>query len=60
MNPALDSLWRYQSTLLHLLRTMPTDLWDITETRGVEGDDEEEYRLLEIVRSKTTSLAEQH
>ncbi|KAJ7254807.1 hypothetical protein C8J57DRAFT_610939 [Mycena rebaudengoi] len=31
MNPALASLWQYQATLLHLLRTMPNDLWDIAK-----------------------------
>ncbi|KAJ7280712.1 hypothetical protein C8J57DRAFT_1563715 [Mycena rebaudengoi] len=51
MNSALDFLWRYQGTLLHLLRTMPHDVWDITETRFVEDDDEENMRLT-IVRSR--------
>ncbi|KAJ7616493.1 hypothetical protein FB45DRAFT_1063933 [Roridomyces roridus] len=31
VEPALDSLWTFQDTLLNLLRTMPSDLWHIME-----------------------------
>ncbi|KAJ7938654.1 hypothetical protein B0H13DRAFT_1587600 [Mycena leptocephala] len=51
LNPALDILWRYQATLLNLLRTMPDDLWDIIETR-LDEDDDEENTILKIVRSR--------
>ncbi|KAJ7622154.1 hypothetical protein FB45DRAFT_1006185 [Roridomyces roridus] len=39
--PSLDALWSFQGTILHLLRTMPSDLWDITiqVPRGVDVSD---------------------
>ncbi|KAJ7511108.1 hypothetical protein B0H11DRAFT_2386649 [Mycena galericulata] len=49
LSPALDALWRYQGTLLHLLGTMPTDLWDITETFYEEDDEEEETMGMKII-----------
>ncbi|KAJ7242339.1 hypothetical protein C8J57DRAFT_1558065 [Mycena rebaudengoi] len=39
MNPALAFLWQYQATLLHLLRTMPNDLWDIAKDSTVTNAD---------------------
>jgi hypothetical protein len=50
LSPALDALWSYQGTLLHLLRTMPNDLWDITETFYGEDEDEEETMGVKVVR----------
>ncbi|KAJ7513264.1 hypothetical protein B0H11DRAFT_2303642 [Mycena galericulata] len=35
--PALDFMWRY-STLLNLLRSMPSDLWVVDEVREVSGE----------------------
>ncbi|KAJ7685766.1 hypothetical protein DFH06DRAFT_1159316 [Mycena polygramma] len=46
LNPALDVLWEYQDTLLHLLRTMPNDLWDITETRLNEEEQRKRRRMM--------------
>ncbi|KAJ7498408.1 hypothetical protein B0H11DRAFT_1997662 [Mycena galericulata] len=58
LNPALDILWRYQATLLNLLRTMPNDLWDITETRLDEDDDEEENASLKIALRRAVTTAD--
>ncbi|KAF7356909.1 hypothetical protein MVEN_01026700 [Mycena venus] len=38
LNPALNVLWRHQGTLVHLLRCMPEDLWEITETRPYDDE----------------------
>ncbi|KAJ7495452.1 hypothetical protein FB451DRAFT_1214121 [Mycena latifolia] len=32
--PALDELWRHQTTFAHILRCMPNDLWDDPVVRG--------------------------
>ncbi|KAJ7624430.1 hypothetical protein FB45DRAFT_1030576 [Roridomyces roridus] len=39
LDPALDSLWSFQGTLLHLLRTMLPDLWYIMEISSDEHSD---------------------
>ncbi|KAJ7353568.1 hypothetical protein DFH08DRAFT_934427 [Mycena albidolilacea] len=40
LDPALNVLWRHQGTLVNLLRCMPSDVWDITETRYEDEDDD--------------------
>ncbi|KAJ7614977.1 hypothetical protein FB45DRAFT_1064588 [Roridomyces roridus] len=47
LGPALDALWSHQSTLIHLLRTIPEDLWDIIETIDIHN--EYEPGSLEII-----------
>ncbi|KAJ6501140.1 hypothetical protein C8R47DRAFT_1317178 [Mycena vitilis] len=42
-DPALDHLWRLQSTLTHLLKCMPPDLWN-------QSVDDETLSSLELVR----------
>ncbi|KAJ7616500.1 hypothetical protein FB45DRAFT_801320 [Roridomyces roridus] len=39
LDPALDALWGFQGTLLHLLRAMPSDLWEIIEIPWEEDED---------------------
>ncbi|KAJ7939798.1 hypothetical protein B0H13DRAFT_1850565 [Mycena leptocephala] len=41
LNPALNVLWRHQDTVADLLKCMPDDLWDITESEKDEEDEEE-------------------
>ncbi|KAJ7495628.1 hypothetical protein FB451DRAFT_1387646 [Mycena latifolia] len=36
-NPALDVLWKHQKTILRILRCMPPDLWQITESKQYDG-----------------------
>ncbi|KAJ7809819.1 hypothetical protein B0H13DRAFT_2149651, partial [Mycena leptocephala] len=58
LSPALDALWSYQGTLLHLLRTMPNDLWDITETFYGEDEDEEETMGVKVVSRRAATSAD--
>jgi hypothetical protein len=46
LDPALNVLWRHQGTLVHLLKCMPSDVWDIDipETR----DDEDDVILIDV------------
>ncbi|KAJ7624435.1 hypothetical protein FB45DRAFT_1060740 [Roridomyces roridus] len=57
VDPALDSLWSFQGTLLHLLRTMPGDLWDIIEIPPEDASSDatrgEEDLSLEITLRRT-------
>ncbi|KAJ7166223.1 hypothetical protein C8R46DRAFT_1276117 [Mycena filopes] len=46
LDPALDILWRYQETIVNLLKVMPVDLWDIQEDR--EDSDESAIRNLDV------------
>ncbi|KAJ7621761.1 hypothetical protein DFH06DRAFT_1341086 [Mycena polygramma] len=55
LNPALDLLWEYQGTLLNLLRTMPTDLWDITVDRYEEEEEEEDNMSSKLEEEEETS-----
>lgn len=45
MNPALNALWKHQGTIVHLLRCMPEDLWDITVTQPAYDDPLEETNV---------------
>ncbi|KAJ7113119.1 hypothetical protein C8R44DRAFT_984926 [Mycena epipterygia] len=40
LHPALNVLWRHQGTIINLLRCMPSDLWEITETQISDEDGE--------------------
>ncbi|KAJ7830514.1 hypothetical protein B0H14DRAFT_1196736 [Mycena olivaceomarginata] len=46
LDPALNVLWRHRGTLVHLLKCMPSDVWniDIPETR----DDEDDVILIDV------------
>ncbi|KAJ7461130.1 hypothetical protein FB451DRAFT_1371392 [Mycena latifolia] len=61
LNPALDVLWSHQGTLVNLLRTMPGDLWDITETRDNGGNGEDDDAVpsnLRIALRRTATFAD--
>ncbi|KAJ7614981.1 hypothetical protein FB45DRAFT_1035777 [Roridomyces roridus] len=51
--PALDALWSHQGTLIHLLRTIPEDLWDIIETTHIHN--EYEPGSLEIISKRAAT-----
>ncbi|KAJ7141635.1 hypothetical protein C8R46DRAFT_1013486 [Mycena filopes] len=38
LDSALNALWRHQGTLVHLLKVMQPDLWEITEVKDEEYD----------------------
>ncbi|KAJ7174785.1 hypothetical protein C8R46DRAFT_1252859 [Mycena filopes] len=42
LDPALNGLWRYQGTIVNLLRVMPTDLWEIPGYPGEADVNEDE------------------
>ncbi|KAJ7673711.1 hypothetical protein DFH06DRAFT_1173106 [Mycena polygramma] len=59
LEPALNALWAYQATILHLLRTMPDDIWDITEIRDADdADDEDGILRLKIVLRRVVTTAD--
>jgi hypothetical protein len=35
-DPALDVLWRYQSTVMHVLDCMPGDIWELLDDQEPE------------------------
>ncbi|KAJ7495504.1 hypothetical protein FB451DRAFT_1387525 [Mycena latifolia] len=37
LDPALNVLWRHQSTISNFLKCMPNDVWDITESEEYNG-----------------------
>ncbi|KAJ7737673.1 hypothetical protein B0H16DRAFT_1425088 [Mycena metata] len=39
LDPALDALWSHQATIIHLLNTMPNDLWEISNEDPELGED---------------------
>ncbi|KAF8183819.1 hypothetical protein K438DRAFT_2020555 [Mycena galopus ATCC 62051] len=41
LNPALNVLWRHQGSIVHLLKLMPGDVWEISETSRYEGGDDD-------------------
>ncbi|KAJ7694431.1 hypothetical protein B0H17DRAFT_1057604 [Mycena rosella] len=50
LNPALNIIWRTQHTILNVLRCMPEDLWDITESDD-DFDGITSIRLLRVIGS---------
>ncbi|KAJ7629109.1 hypothetical protein FB45DRAFT_1059706 [Roridomyces roridus] len=63
LDPALDALWSFQGTLLYLLRTMPSDLWDIEvtpygEDSDADCDDPENDIFLDISLKRTSRTSD--
>ncbi|KAJ6556590.1 hypothetical protein DFH09DRAFT_1084678 [Mycena vulgaris] len=50
LNPALNLLWSHQTTIVNLLRCMPSDLWDI-----LEGEDEFDALEITLQRPMTST-----
>ncbi|KAJ7614984.1 hypothetical protein FB45DRAFT_1008570 [Roridomyces roridus] len=63
IEPALDALWSHQDTLIHLLRTIPEDVWDIIGMKEEAYDSDEsdscdsseDEESLEIIFKRATT-----
>ncbi|KAJ7503286.1 hypothetical protein B0H11DRAFT_1984854 [Mycena galericulata] len=48
LDPSLNILWKFQDTIIPILRCMPDDLWDLTTTLDIEEmSDDSDTQILE-------------